>query len=118
MLGKRGQRYPRPTGDETPRFKALIFDSYYDNYRGVIVYIRVVEGTVRPGDTIRMMATGAKFTVVGLAMRARSEPCPALRPGEVGYCHRPIKDVTGHARGRHDHRRRAPPRKRCPATVR
>ena len=50
---------PAPTGDPNAPPKALIFDSYYDSYQGVIVYIRVVEGTVKPGDTIRMMATGA-----------------------------------------------------------
>ena len=55
---------PAPTGDPDAPLKALIFDSIYDSYKGVIVYIRVFEGTVKPGDTIKMMATGAEFTLV------------------------------------------------------
>ena len=54
---------PAPTGDPDAPLKALIFDSIYDSYKGVIVYIRVFEGTVKPGDTIRLMATGAQFTL-------------------------------------------------------
>lgn len=90
---------PAPTGDETAPLQALIFDSYYDSYRGVIVYVRVKEGTVRPGDTIRMMATGGEFTVVECGyMRATSlEPADKLCAGEVGYIAASIKDVR-HAR--------------------
>ena len=55
---------PAPQGDEGAPLKALIFDSYYDSYRGVIVYVRLMDGTLRPGDTIRMMATGGEFQVV------------------------------------------------------
>ncbi|MBQ3087302.1 MAG: GTP-binding protein, partial [Clostridia bacterium] len=55
---------PCPEGDDDAPFKALVFDSVYDNYKGVIVYVRVMDGTLRPGDTMRMMATGAQFTVV------------------------------------------------------
>ena len=55
---------PAPQGDENAPLKALIFDSYYDSYRGVIVYVRLMDGTLRPGDTIRMMATGVEFQVV------------------------------------------------------
>ena len=55
---------PAPTGDPAEPLRALIFDSVYDSYRGVIVYVRLMEGTIKPGDTMRMMATGAEFNVV------------------------------------------------------
>ncbi|MBW9235661.1 elongation factor 4, partial [Leptospira santarosai] len=57
-------KVPAPTGDPEAPLKALIFDSLYDPYRGVVAYIRVMEGTVRPGDKIRMMATGKEFEVI------------------------------------------------------
>ncbi len=86
---------PAPGGDETDPLRALIFDSYYDAYRGVIVYVRIKDGTVRPGDTIRMMATGGEFNVVECGfLRATSlEPSDALYAGEVGYIAASIKDV-------------------------
>ena len=86
---------PPPQGDEGAPLKALIFDSYYDPYRGVIVYVRLKDGTVRTGDTIRMMATGGEFQVVECGfLRATSlEPAEALYAGEVGYIAASIKDV-------------------------
>ncbi|MBC8610836.1 elongation factor 4 [Massilimaliae timonensis] len=86
---------PAPQGDENAPLKALIFDSYYDSYKGVIVYIRVKEGTVKVNDTIRMMATGAEFSVVELGyMGARSmQPCKQLSAGEVGYIAASIKNI-------------------------
>ena len=86
---------PAPQGDENDPLRALIFDSYYDSYRGVIVYVRIKDGQVRPGDTIRMMATGGEFTVVECGfLRATSlEPADALYAGEVGYIAASIKDV-------------------------
>ena len=86
---------PAPTGDPDAPLKALIFDSVYDSYKGVIVYIRVFEGTVKPGDTILMMATGAKFTLVEVGhMGATSlSPCSQLSAGEVGYLTASIKTV-------------------------
>ena len=86
---------PAPTGDPDAPLKALIFDSIYDSYKGVIVYIRVFEGTVKPGDTIRMMATGAEFTLVEVGhMGATSlTPCAQLQAGEVGYLTASIKTV-------------------------
>ena len=86
---------PAPAGDPDAPLKALIFDSVYDSYKGVIVYIRVFEGTVKPGDTILMMATGAKFTLVGVGhMGATSlSPCSQLSAGEVGYLTASIKTV-------------------------
>ena len=86
---------PAPQGDENDPLRALIFDSYYDAYRGVIVYVRIKDGMVRPGDTIRMMATGGEFNVVECGfLRATSlEPSDALYAGEVGYIAASIKDV-------------------------
>ena len=87
---------PSPTGDPSAPLRALIFDSVYDSYRGVITYVRVMEGTIKPGDTMRMMATGAEFNVVETGyMRARSlEPAKELRAGEVGYITGSIKTVS------------------------
>ena len=78
---------PAPTGDPDAPLKALIFDSIYDSYKGVIVYIRVFEGTVKPGDTIRLMATGAQFTLVEVGhMGATSlTPCGQLQAGGAKY---------------------------------
>ncbi len=87
---------PAPAGDPDAPLRALIFDSVYDSYRGVIVYVRLMEGTIKPGDTMRMMATGAEFNVVEVGyMRARSlEPAKQLRAGEVGYITASIKTVS------------------------
>ena len=87
---------PAPTGDPAEPLRALIFDSVNDSYRGVIVYVRLMEGTIKPGDTMRMMATGAEFNVVEVGyMRARSlEPAKQLRAGEVGYITASIKTVS------------------------
>ncbi len=86
---------PSPKGDPAAPLKALIFDSYYDPYKGVIVYVRVKEGTIKPGDKIRMMATGAEFDVVELGyMGAKSlGNAKELRAGEVGYIAASIKSI-------------------------
>ncbi|WP_040196030.1 translation elongation factor 4 [Candidatus Soleaferrea massiliensis] len=86
---------PAPQGDETAPLQALIFDSYYDSYKGVIVYVRVKEGTVKPGTRIRMMATGAEFSVVEVGYMGATElvPCDELSAGEVGYITASIKNV-------------------------
>ncbi len=86
---------PAPSGDPDAPLQALIFDSYYDSYKGVIVYVRVKEGQVRPGDTIRLMSTGAQFTVVetGFMSATRLVPADSLRAGEVGYITASIKSV-------------------------
>lgn len=87
---------PAPHGDENKPLKALIFDSYYDSYRGVIVYVRIVDGKIRPGDRIRMMATGAEFDVVeaGYMRPTCLEPSMELKAGEVGYFTASIKNVS------------------------
>ena len=86
---------PAPGGNENDPLRALIFDSYYDAYRGVIVYVRIKDGMVKPGDTIRMMATGGEFNVVecGFLRATTLEPAEALYAGEVGYIAASIKDV-------------------------
>lgn len=87
---------PPPKGDREAPLAALIFDSVYDSYRGVIVYVRVMSGTVRPGSTIRMMSTGAEFTVVecGYMLPSSLEPANEISAGEVGYIAASIKTVT------------------------
>ena len=86
---------PAPKGEVEAPLQALIFDSYYDSYKGVIVYIRVKEGQVKTGDRIRMMATGAEFDVteVGVMRPSRPEPTGILQAGEVGYIAASIKTV-------------------------
>lgn len=86
---------PPPQGDENAPLKALIFDSYYDSYKGVIIYVRLMDGKVKPGDNIRLMAAGAEFTVVECGfLRATSlEPAGELSAGEVGYIAASIKSV-------------------------
>ncbi len=87
---------PPPSGAPESPLKALIFDSYYDAYKGVIIYVRIKDGAVRVGDEIKLMATGAKFTVVECGfLRATSiEPRNELVAGEVGYIAAAIKSIN------------------------
>ncbi len=87
---------PAPKGDRNAPLQALIFDSQYDSYRGVIVYVRVMQGTVRTGTEIRMMATGAVYKVVEVGtMNPRGlNPKDSLGAGEVGYITASIKTVS------------------------
>ena len=87
---------PPPSGAPENPLKALIFDSYYDAYKGVIIYVRIKDGAVRVGDEIKLMATGAKFTVVECGfLRATSiEPRNELVAGEVGYIAAAIKSIN------------------------
>ena len=86
---------PAPKGDPAKPLKALIFDSYYDSYKGVVVYIRVMDGTLSLGDTVQMMHTGAKFDVVEVgtlgAFTLDKKDC--LKAGEVGYFTASIKNI-------------------------
>ena len=86
---------PAPNGDPNAPLKALIFDSYYDAYKGVVIYIRVKEGTVKVGETIRRMATGAEFTIVeaGYMDTKRLVNVGQLSAGEVGYLSASIKSI-------------------------
>ena len=90
------RQVPPPQGDREAPLQALIFDSQYDSYRGVIVYTRVKQGTVRPGMDVRMMATGAVYRVVetGTMSPAGLVPKDALGAGEVGYITASIKTVS------------------------
>ena len=89
------QNIPAPTGDVDAPLRALIFDSYYDAYKGVIVYFRIMEGTLRRGMNVKMMASGAQHQVLecGLLRPLGYEPCEALEAGQVGYFTASIKDV-------------------------
>ena len=96
VLEKIVELVPPPSdADDSLPLRALIFDSVYDSYKGVIVYVRVFDGSIKPGDTMRMMATGAEFTVVEVGyMRATyMEPSAGLSAGEVGYITASIKTV-------------------------
>ena len=85
---------PPPQGDETKPLKALVFDAKYDNYRGAICYVRVMEGRIYPGMRMRMMQTGAEFDVVETGcLTAGCEPMNELLAGEVGYVAASIKDL-------------------------
>ncbi len=87
---------PAPKGDDEAPLQALIFDSYYDSYKGVIVYIRIKEGSVKSGTRIRMMSSGAEFDVVEVGhMGAKNLiPCSELSAGDVGYITASIKSVS------------------------
>ncbi len=87
---------PAPAGDRAAPLRALIFDSQYDAYRGVIVFLRVMDGTVRAGMDVRMMASGAEYKVVevGYLHPKGMSPCDALGAGEVGYLTASIKNVA------------------------
>ena len=88
------ERVPPPAGDPDAPLQALIFDSTFDTYRGSIVYVRVVQGTLRKGDGITFMATGAKYNAEEIGhLKLGMEPVDALYPGEVGYVIGSVKDV-------------------------
>ena len=86
---------PAPKGSYDAPLQALIFDSYYDSYKGVIVYVRLMEGTLKAGERIRMMQTGAEFDVVEVGKMGATSlvPVDCLRAGEVGYITASIKSV-------------------------
>ena len=87
---------PAPAGDPDAPFKALIFDSQYDNYRGVIVFLRVFDGRIRKGTELRLMSTGARYSVLELGhLRPIGlDPCEELAAGDVGYFTASIKNVA------------------------
>jgi len=87
---------PNPEGDANAPLRALIFDSYYDSYLGVVVYIRIIDGTLRTGDKIKLMSTGAVFevTAVGSMEAFGLKPRGELSVGEVGYLTASIKNIS------------------------
>ena len=108
---------PRPDGDANAPLQALVFDSQYDPYVGVVVYFRIKQGTLRKGQTIRMMATGAEYTILecGYLKPLGNEPTDALQAGEVGYFTASIKNVKDTQCRRHHHRTpSAPPTEPLP----
>ncbi len=86
---------PAPKGDENATLKCLIFDSCYDSYKGVIIYVRVMEGTLKAGDTIKLMATDARFQTVEIGYMGAKDLVPSgiLKAGEVGYITASIKNI-------------------------
>lgn len=87
-------KVPSPKGDENGKLKALIFDSIYDNYKGVVIYTRIFDGTVRVGDVIRLMSTNKKYEVTEVGIMAPGHvPTKWLRAGDVGYICAGIKQV-------------------------
>ena len=89
------QKIPHPTGNPEGKLKALIFDSVYDNYKGVVIYTRVFDGEVRKGDMIRLMNTNKKYEVTEVGVCAPGPvPKDVLRAGEVGYICGSIKQVA------------------------
>lgn len=88
------KKVPSPSGDENAPLKALIFDSYYDSYKGVTCYIRVFDGVVKPGMMVRMMSTGKSFEVTEVGINTSKHiPMGSLQAGEVGYLTASIKNV-------------------------
>ena len=86
---------PAPSGNPEGKLKALIFDSKYDNYKGVIIYTRIVDGMIRKGDVIRLMNTGKKYEVTEVGVCAPGPvPSDSLKAGEVGYICGSIKQVS------------------------
>ena len=89
------QKIPAPKGNENGKLKALIFDSYYDNYRGVVIYTRIFNGRVKKGDIVRLMNTKKKYEVTEVGYHAPGPvPCEELKAGDVGYICASIKQVS------------------------
>ncbi|PMP63823.1 MAG: elongation factor 4 [Sulfurihydrogenibium sp.] len=88
------KRIPPPKGDENKPLKALIFDSYYDPYRGAVAFVRVIDGSVKPGMKIKLMSTGKEFEVTEVgAQTPKMTKLDLLQAGDVGYVAAAIKDV-------------------------
>ena len=96
VLEKIVTELPPPKGDENAKTKCLIFDSYYDNYKGAVAYVRVVDGKVKVGDEIKLMSTGKAFTVVevGYFEPGTYMQTEEIKAGEVGYIAASIKSLT------------------------
>lgn len=100
LLNQIIEKLPAPTGDDSAPLKALIFDSFYDNYRGAISMVRIMNGTVKVGDKIKMMSSGKTFEVVEVGYFSPGmRPCDMLVSGEVGYVAASIKNVSDTAVG-------------------
>ena len=89
------KKVPAPSGDADKPLKALVFDSYYDAYKGVVIYVRIIDGKVKKGDTIKLMSTGAEYVITELGWLKPGVTLPhdALYNGEVGYIAASIKNI-------------------------
>ena len=95
LLEKIIEFIPAPSGNPDGKLKALIFDSKYDNYKGVIIYTRIMDGQVKKGDVIRLMNTGKKYEVTEVGVCAPGPvPSDILREGDAGYICGSIKQVS------------------------
>ncbi|MBR2967524.1 MAG: translation elongation factor 4 [Clostridia bacterium] len=95
VLEKVVDYFPAPKGDENAPLKALIFDSYYDNYKGAVCLVRIKDGAVKVGDKIKMMATGMTYEVTEVGVFSpKAVPQEILRVGDVGYVCASIKNVS------------------------
>jgi GTP-binding protein LepA len=89
------ERIPPPAGDPDAPLKALVFNSHFDNYKGVVVYLRIKEGTIRVGQRVRLMREGKDYVVTDLGQfRPARTPCTELTTGQVGYMMAAIKNIT------------------------
>ncbi len=94
------KKLPAPKGNPNAPLKALVFDSYYDSYRGVVVFLRIIDGEVKVGDKIRFMANGKEFEVTEVGIKTPNEKkCQKLQAGEVGYLTAAIKSIRDIAVG-------------------
>ena len=88
------EKVPHPAGDRTGKLKTLIFDSFFDMYKGAVIYARVIDGTLRTGEKVRMFSSGRTFEIMETGFfRLQMEPSPALHAGEVGYIVTGIKNL-------------------------
>src|SRR4029079_10144171 len=100
-------RLPQPAGDPDAPLKALIFDSWYDSYRGVIIVVRMLEGTLRPGLKVRFMASAQEYPVESIGVfLPKAAPVEELGPGEDGFLTATIKNVRGARLLRRTHQER------------
>jgi GTP-binding protein LepA len=88
-------RIPPPPGDPDAPLKALVYNSHFDTYKGVIVYVRIKDGTIRKGQRVKLMRDGQEYEVAEIGQfRPGMTPCPQLTTGQVGYFHAQIKEIT------------------------
>lgn len=89
------EKIPAPNGDEDAPLKALIFDSYYDSYKGVVCYVRIIDGKVKPGTKVKLMATNKVYDITEVGVfTPKLMPISELSAGDVGYITASIKNVA------------------------
>jgi GTP-binding protein LepA len=111
------ERVPPPSGDPGSPLQALIIDSWFDNYVGVVMLVRMMEGTLKPKEKIRLMATGATYLCEQVGVfTPKAVSREQLSAGEVGFVIAGIRELKGAKGRRHGDAGRRPPRRRCPAS--